>query len=131
MRKDVLASGARSAQFFTGDNGEEVELHNMSSEPREDFIVPLEEKQITKKHVPLGNTVLIKRAEGGSTGAIILTEVDQPAQGIVRAIGDKVTDVIIGDDVVFGKYAGVETQATGELLVLLQVEDILSKLVTI
>ena len=80
MRKDVLASGARSAQFFTGDNGEEVELHNMSSEPREDFIVPLEEKQITKKHVPLGNTVLIKRAEGGSTGAIILTEVDQPAQ---------------------------------------------------
>ena len=131
MRKDVLASGARSAQFFTGDNGGEVELRNLSSEPREDNIVPLEEKQITKKHVPLGDTVLIKRSEGGSGGLVILTEVDQPAQGIVQAVGSKVTDVEVGDEVVFGKYAGVETQATGELLVLLQVEDILSKLVTI
>ena len=131
MRKDVLASGARSAQFFTGDNGGDVELHNLSSEPREDLLAAIPIKEITKKHIPLGETILVKRSEGGSTGLVVLTEVDQPAQGFVRAIGDKVIGVVVGDEIVFGKYAGIETQATGELLVLLKVEDVLSKLVNI
>jgi len=56
MQGDKLARGARSAQFAAGDNKGEIELKNLSSEPREDF-TPAEIDRTRKvKHiVPKGD----------------------------------------------------------------------------
>ena len=77
---------------------------------------------------PIGERLLVKREEieEKSSGGIILTEAyqEKPNQGEVKALGD-VTDVEIGDTVVFGKYSGSDTlEVDGEELLILELKDI-------
>jgi chaperonin GroES len=77
----------------------------------------------TKEHIkPLGNRVLVKRAEMKlSKGGILLPETAQekPRQGEIVAIGPgkiddkgnlKKVDVRVGDQVLFSSYAGTEVK---------------------
>ncbi|NBO23633.1 MAG: co-chaperone GroES [Chlamydiae bacterium] len=71
---------------------------------------------------PLGNRILVKRAEAkASKGGILLPESskEKPKQGEVVAIGPGKIDenghlekmqIKIGDKVIFGSYAGVEVK---------------------
>ena len=78
---------------------------------------------------PLGERILVKREEieEKSTGGIILTESyqEKPNQGEVRAIGDDVTTVKVGDTVVFGKYSGNDSLDVDEdTLLILELKDV-------
>jgi len=78
---------------------------------------------------PIGERLLVKQeqVEEKSSGGIILTQTvqEKPSQGEVRAIGEKVTSVEIGDTVVFSKYAGAEAlDVDGELLIFIDLKDI-------
>ena len=77
---------------------------------------------------PIGERLLVKREEieEKSSGGILLTHSHQekPNQGEVRALGN-VTDVEVGDTVVFGKYSGSDSiEVDGENLLILELKDI-------
>ena len=78
---------------------------------------------------PLGERLLVLReeVEEKSSGGIILTESyqEKPNQGEVKAIGDDVTTVKVGDTIVFGKYSSNETlQVDDEELIILELKDV-------
>ena len=87
---------------------------------------------------PLGDRVLIKRAEAESktAGGILLPESakDKPKEGQVIAIGEGRTldngqrstfSVKAGDTVLFTSYAGTEVKHVGEDYLIMREEDIL------
>lgn len=88
-----------------------------------------------KKIKPLGNRILVKRSETAqSVGGIFLPDSAQekPKQGEVVAVGPgkmddegKVTpiDIEVGDQVLFGGFAGTEVDASEEAEFLVMSED--------
>jgi chaperonin GroES len=78
---------------------------------------------------PLGERLLVLReeVEEKSSGGIILTESyqEKPNQGEVKAIGDDVTTVKVGNTIVFGKYSSNETlQVDDDELIILELKDV-------
>lgn len=78
---------------------------------------------------PLGERILVKREEieEKSSGGILLTHSHQekPNQGEVKAIGDDITTVKVGDTVVFGKYSGNDSLDVDEdTLLILEIKDV-------
>lgn len=78
---------------------------------------------------PLGERLLVLReeVEEKSTGGILLTHSHQerPNQGEVKAVGDDVTTVKVGDTIVFGKYSGNETlQVDDDELIIMELKDV-------
>lgn len=78
---------------------------------------------------PLGERILVKReeVEEKSTGGILLTHSHQekPNQGEVRAIGDDVTTVKVGDTIVFGKYSSNETlHVDDDELIIMELKEV-------
>ena len=78
---------------------------------------------------PLGERVLVKReeVEETSAGGIILTQTyqEKPNQGEVRAVGDEVTTLKVGDTIVFGKYAGTDAlDVDGDTLIFVELKDV-------
>lgn len=85
---------------------------------------------------PLGNRVLVKRAEAQTTkGGILLPDSAQekPREGTVLAVGPgklndsgtlETSEVKVGDRVLFGPYSGTEVSPEGDekLLVLADTE---------
>jgi len=68
-----------------------------------------------------------EEVEEKSTGGIILTESyqEKPNQGEVKAIGDDVTTVKVGNTIVFGKYSSNETlQVDDDELIILELKDV-------
>jgi chaperonin GroES len=91
------------------------------------------------KIVPLGDRVVVKRAEAESktTGGIVLPDSarDKPQRGEVMAVGDghvkkdgKKTPLTVkaGDRVIFSSYAGDEITVSDEEYLLLRESDILA-----
>lgn len=91
------------------------------------------------KLVPLGDRVVLKRAEPETTtsGGIVLpdTAQDRPQRGEVMAVGDGHTlkdgtraplTVKEGDRVIFNSFAGEEVSVGDEELLLLRESDILA-----
>ncbi|WP_395947328.1 co-chaperone GroES [Caedibacter taeniospiralis] len=87
---------------------------------------------------PLHDRVLVRRAEEEqkSAGGIILTDSakEKPMQGTIIAAGNgkiltdgcvRTLDVKVGDQVLFGKYAGNEVKVDGEELLMMREEDIM------
>ncbi len=74
---------------------------------------------------PLQDRVLVERldpAEVSKAGIIIPSLAqEKPQRGKVLAIGPKVTEVSVGDDVLFGKYSGTEIEEH----LIMHVDDIL------
>lgn len=97
----------------------------------------------TKNIQPLGNRVLIKRAQAKATkGGILLPETAQekPRQGEVVAVGPGKTDdkgnvkklsVSIGDSILYSSYSGTEIKGENaeEEYLILSEDDILGVLV--
>ncbi|MBZ7985326.1 co-chaperone GroES [Campylobacter sp. Cr9] len=78
---------------------------------------------------PLNKRVLIKCANETKTTAsgIIIPDnaKEKPQQGEVIAVAKDISDVKVGDKVVFGKYAGSELKIDNENYLILSFDDIL------
>jgi chaperonin GroES len=84
---------------------------------------------------PLGARVLIRPVEQENTTAsgIILPETakEKPQQGIVEAVGDEeemLTDMAVGDKVLFPKYTGTEIKIDSVAYLLMDEGDVLARL---
>ncbi len=84
---------------------------------------------------PLGARVLVKPIEGESQtpGGVLLpdTAKEKPQQGTVEAVGDKeemVTDLKVGDRVLFPKYTGTEIKFEGDKYLLMDEDSILARI---
>jgi chaperonin GroES len=83
---------------------------------------------------PLGARVLVKvlEQETMTASGIVLPETakEKPQQGIVEAVGDEeemMTDLQVGDKVLFAKYSGTEVKLDGETYLLLNEDDVLAR----
>lgn len=88
---------------------------------------------------PLHDRVVIKRKEEEqrSPGGIVIpdTAKEKPIRGEVIAVGkgkilesgdQRPLDVKVGDEVLFGKYAGTEVKVEGEELLVMREDDIIA-----
>lgn len=135
-RKDTLARGAYSAKYFnSGKVGEEVELKNLSSEPREE-IAPIEivkTRTVPNTVEPLGKQILVQRREpeNFSPGGLLLIPIEakeRPAEGVILAKGEEANLVAVGDRVLFGKYAGTEYPFGDEILLFMREDEVIAKI---
>ncbi len=83
---------------------------------------------------PLGNRVLVRVLEMETTtpGGILLPETakDKPQEGVVEAVGDAeemMTDLQVGDRIIFAKYSGTEIRLDGEEYLILNEDDVLAR----
>ena len=83
---------------------------------------------------PLSDRVLIEpaKAEEKTAGGIIIPDSakEKPLKGTVKAVGNGTKDeemvVKVGDEVLYGKYAGTEIEVDGEKFLMLKQSDILA-----
>lgn len=88
---------------------------------------------------PLHDRVIVKRKEEERTspGGIVIpdTAAEKPIRGEVTSVGKgkilesgeiRPLDVKVGDQVLFGKYAGTEVKVAGEDLLVMREEDIMA-----
>lgn len=83
---------------------------------------------------PLADRVLIlpMAAEEKTIGGIIIpdTAKEKPLQGKVVAVGngtkDEVMEIAVGDQVLYGKYAGTEFELDGEKYLIMRQSDVLA-----
>jgi chaperonin GroES len=77
---------------------------------------------------PLGKRVLVKRVEETNTtssGIIIPDNAkEKPSRGEVVAVSSEISEVVNGNEVLFGKYSGNEVTLDGEKYIVLDIEDI-------
>lgn len=84
---------------------------------------------------PLGARVLVKplERENMTASGIVLPETakEKPQQGTVEAVGSEeemLTDLTVGDRVLFAKYAGSEISMNGDDYLLLDESEVLARL---
>lgn len=84
---------------------------------------------------PLGTRVLIRplEKESKTTSGIILPETakEKPQQGKIEAVGDSeemLTDLAVGDTVLFPKYTGTEIQQDGVDYIIMEEGDVLARI---
>ena len=83
---------------------------------------------------PLADRVLIQpmAAEEKTIGGIIIpdTAKEKPLQGTVVAVGNGTKDeemvIAVGDQVLYGKYAGTELEHEGEKYLIMRQSDVLA-----
>ena len=83
---------------------------------------------------PLHDRVIVKAAaaEEKTAGGIIIpdTAKEKPQRGVVVAVGtgkkDEPMAVKVGDNVLYGKYAGTEIQIEGQDLLIMRESDLLA-----
>jgi len=88
---------------------------------------------------PLYDRVIVRRMEEEtmSAGGIVIPDnaAEKPVTGEIVAVGNgKITDagtlraleVIVGDKVMFGKFAGTEVKVDGETLLVMREDDIVA-----
>jgi chaperonin GroES len=84
---------------------------------------------------PLGARVLVLPIEGESQspGGVLLPETakEKPQQGTIEAVGSEeemMTDLKIGDRVLFPKYTGTEIKYQGNTYLLMNEDDVLARI---
>ena len=90
--------------------------------------------KITMNIRPLADRVLIlpQPAEEKTIGGIIIpdTAKEKPLQGKVVAVGNGTKDeemqIAVGDQVLYGKYAGTELEYEGEKYLIMRQSDVLA-----
>ena len=80
--------------------------------------------------IPLGERLIVKEvdAETVSAGGIIIPDTSQEksAEGEVVAIGSEVRSrILIGNKVLYGKYAGTQIESEGEEYLVLIIDDVI------
>ncbi len=78
---------------------------------------------------PLGDRLLVERIEEASktaSGIIIPDNAkEKPSSGKVVAVGKEVEDIVVGDTIVFGKYAGNVISIEGKEYLIMELSDAL------
>ncbi|MBN1267351.1 MAG: co-chaperone GroES [Anaerolineales bacterium] len=84
---------------------------------------------------PLGARVLVSVLEQEHTtpSGLVLPETAQekPMEGIVEGVGteeEMLTDLAVGDRVIFAKYSGTEVKLEGKEYLLMNEDDILARI---
>lgn len=84
---------------------------------------------------PLGPRVLIQPIEQETTtkSGIILPETakEKPQQGLIEAVGNEeemMSDLAVGDKVLFAKYTGNQIQIDGTEYIIMEENDILARI---
>lgn len=81
---------------------------------------------------PLGKRVLVQRtqAEEKTASGIILVDSakQKPNTALVKAIGSEVTELKVGDTIVFEQYRGTEFTLDGEDYLVLEIDNIIGVL---
>jgi chaperonin GroES len=129
-RKDLLASGQRTAKFI-GGMGKGENLRKVSTEPRSKFVA--EPNAAPKKMLfhPAGDVLLIRRNIAPISKTIEMAdsvEKEKPNDGLVLSIGPKVQNFYVNQTVVFGKYAGTILKLNGEDLIMAKEDEMLGTL---
>ncbi len=79
---------------------------------------------------PLGKRVIIKKVEAEektASGIVLPSQAkEKPQLAEVLAIGSEITDIKVGDKVVFKKFVGTEIKVDGEELIIVDFNDILA-----
>lgn len=79
---------------------------------------------------PLGKRVIIKRLEAEektASGIVLPTQAkEKPQLAEVLAVSSEVSEVKVGDTVVFKKYVGTEIKVEGEEVTICELADILA-----
>jgi chaperonin GroES len=79
---------------------------------------------------PLADRIVIKKieAEAKSASGILLPDSakEQPQSGEALAVGKDVTEVKVGDQVLYAKYGPAEVKVEGEELLIVKEEDVLA-----
>lgn len=70
--------------------------------------VDLSSGEGVKKLIPLGKRVLVEPLNEVSNSPIVNVAEQEPMKGVVKEIGEDVTNVTIGDEVLFKQYAGIK-----------------------
>ena len=128
-RKDLLASGQRTAKFV-GGVGEGEDLHKVSDEPRMEFVPEPTAAPKRKVFRPVGDVLLIRRNEKPVSPLLegVNVEKEKPLDGLVLAIGPRVKEFKVGMTVVFGKWAGTILSLNGEEPIMVHEEELLGEL---
>ncbi len=130
-RKDVLASGQRSAKF-AGGVGENDIFRNVSKEAKDDSVPEVTPvKVVRKKFIPNEGILLIRPIETAAGSTVIITEQiekERPSEGTVVEVGPNPGHTV-GSHVVYGKYSGTEFKINGETLLLMEQKDILGRVI--
>ena len=128
-RKDLLASGQRTAKFV-GGVGEGENLHKISDEPRMDFVPEPSAAPKRKIFRPVGDVLLIRRNEKPVSPLMegVDVEKEKPLDGFVLAVGPKVENFRVGMTVVFGKWAGTILNLNGEEPIMVHEDELLGEL---
>lgn len=127
--KDLLARGALK-QTYAGGMGEGDIFRNVAPEgTRDEFVPDTTEKIVVKrKFRPLGTELLVRQTAAEELSPILQgvnqIEKEKPCEGTVLEIGKDLTTVSVGDTVVFGKYSGQEFKLNGEILLILNLNEI-------
>src|SRR5574342_269724 len=91
-----------------------------------------EKKNVAKGFQPLGDRVFVTYTEEleRTAGGIYVPDAakEKPQRGIVQAVGKKVENVKVGDQVLFDKYSGSKLRIDDEECLILKEEDILGVL---
>ena len=84
---------------------------------------------------PMGARVLVRPLEKESMtkSGIVLPETakEKPQQGIIEALGSEeemVTDLAVGDTVLYAKYTGTEIELEGTKYLVLEENDVLARI---
>ncbi len=84
---------------------------------------------------PLGPRVLIKplQQEAKTKSGIILPETakEKPQQGMIEAVGtqdEMLTDLAVGDKVLFAKYTGSEIEVDGTTYLIMDEGEVLARI---
>jgi len=84
---------------------------------------------------PLGARVLVLPVEGESQspGGVLLPETakEKPQQGTIEAVGNEeemITDLKVGDLVLFPKYTGTEIKFEGKTYLLMDEDSVLARI---
>ncbi len=84
-----------------------------------------------KNFQPLGDRVFVTFTEEmeKTTGGIYVpdTAKEKPQRGTIRAAGEKVEKLKVGDQVLFDKYSGTKLKIDDEDCLILKEEDVLGK----
>jgi chaperonin GroES len=88
-----------------------------------------EKKNVAKGFQPLGDRVFVTYTEemDRTAGGIYVPDSakEKPQRGTVQAVGKKVENVKVGDQVLFDKYSGSKLRFEDEDCLILKEEDIL------
>jgi chaperonin GroES len=103
-------------------------------------LIILTNEEIHMKLRPLGDRIIVSRAEEETktAGGIVIPDSaskEKPIRGKVISVGPGKTldngtvraiDVKVGDEILFGKYAGTEVKIDGEELVVMREDDVMA-----